>query len=87
MEESGTKSYEDDFVKLTLRAPSERHGIDTKLLKEKENWKDIKDKFATLYHSKPVGVKLANDKAKGVEVQPEALEELLKTMTEETPDE
>ena len=36
MEESGTKSYEDDFVKLTLRAPSERHGIDTKLLKEKE---------------------------------------------------
>lgn len=58
-----------------------------KLLKERENWKDIKDKFATLYHSKPIGVKLANDKAKGVEVQPEALEELLKTMTEETPDE
>jgi len=58
-----------------------------KLLKAKENWKEIKDKFATLYASKPTGVKLANEKAKGVEVQPEAIEELLKTMNEETPDE
>lgn len=55
-----------------------------KLLKEKENWKDLKDKFASLYESKPIGVKLANDKAKGVEVQPEAIEELLMTMKEES---
>jgi len=54
-----------------------------KLLKEKENWKDVKGKFEALYESKPIGVKLANAKAKGVEVQPEALDELLKTMTED----
>lgn len=55
-----------------------------KLLKEKENWKEIKDRFSTLYTSKPTGVKLANAKAKGVDVQPEALEELLLTMKDES---
>jgi hypothetical protein len=58
-----------------------------KLLKEKGNWGDVKDKFATLYESKPNGVKLANEKAKGIEVQPEALEELLLNINKEMNDE
>jgi predicted phage-related endonuclease len=36
MERNGTKSYEDDYVKLTLRSATERHGLDTKRLKEEE---------------------------------------------------
>lgn len=58
-----------------------------RILKAREDWPQIREKFEALYESKPVGVKLANARAKGVEVQPEALAELLQNMKDEAPDE
>lgn len=46
MERNGTQSYEDDYVKLTLRKPTERHGLDTKRLKEEEP--EIYQKYETI---------------------------------------
>lgn len=95
----GNREWVDDEEKIRKKIPRLGIGLSAKditvqktlsvaqiekLLKEKENWKEIKDKFELLYTSKPTGVKLANMKARGVEVTPEAMDELLATMTQES---
>ena len=71
-----------ELVVKSLASPAQVE----KVLKARDNWKELKPTFEKFYQSKVTGVKLVHKTAKGIEVRPETAVEFLKAM-EENPDE
>lgn len=91
----GNRAYTEDEEAIRKKVPRTFKGIAAKditeqsmmspaklekLLKEKGLWAEYKDKFNKLVESKPVGVKLVDARARGEEIRPEAVTELIQAM-------
>ena len=94
----GNRSWVDEEETIRKKIPRTLKGISAKditeqglispaklekLLKEKGLWADLKDKFEKLCKSTQTGVKLVDSRAKGEEVRPETVQELLQAMKDD----